>query len=154
MKTLIHWSLGWFTAVAGAWMFESSGPQTVTMSTGTVSFGPLTVKAPATARSVSGRLIAPASVDQGMLFAVHGGMVVNAMPIDGLLTGGTPTTYFLNDLPGGSSADPFPQGIYSIEAFAWSASTPTNVAISVPRTADLTRGDDSNVNVNLWQIGP
>jgi hypothetical protein len=148
---------GSFTAIASALMYSPSTPQLVTASTNTISFGSLTVKSPATARSVSGQLIVSGptkSVNQGILFAVNGGMVVNAISIDGLLSGGTPTNYIMNNLPGGSAAVPSPLGIYSIEAIAWSSVTPTAVAVSIPRTADLRTGDAANVNINLWQIGP
>jgi len=145
---------GSFTAIASARMYDPSGPVPVTAATGTVSFGPLMVTAPAMARSAAGRITGPVSVDQGILFAVQGGMVVNTLSINGLLAGGTPADYRIDNLPGGSPADPFPRGIYGIEAFAWSSATPTAMAISIPRTADLRTGDDTQVNVNLWQIGP
>jgi hypothetical protein len=151
---------GTFNAVARALLYEPSADQVVTSTTGTVSFGPLEVKAPAVARTVSGILTRPsissaALLDRGVLFAVHGGMVVNALSIDGLLSGGTPSvSYVMDNLPGGTTALPFPGGLYGVSALAWASGAPGTAAASVPRIADLRTGDDPNADLFLLMLMP
>jgi hypothetical protein len=131
----------------------------VTTSTATVSFGALIVMPPAVPHSVSGtiRKQGPAAtLDKGVVFAVHGGMLLHAMSIDSLLSGGLPAPYSMDGLPGGTAAQPSAGAMYTIEAIAWSTTTPSAPAISLslPRTADLRTGDATGVNLDLLTFTP
>jgi len=151
---------GAFNAVARAVLFEPSSAQVVTSSTGTVSFNDLSVKAPAVTRSVSGLLHrdprpAATTLDRGVLFAVHGGMVVHAMSIDSILSGGTPTAFYtMNNLPGGTSVSPFPWAVYGMDAIAWSSTTPGTAAGAIPHVSDLRTGDDIYGDIYMILLGP
>jgi hypothetical protein len=150
---------GAFTAVAGAAMYLPSDPVAVTSSTATVTFGTLSVMPPAVPRSITGtiRQQGPAAtLNKGVVFAVHGGMLMHAISIDSLLAGGLPASYTLDGLPGGTAAQPLTDAMYTVEAIAWSTVTPSAPAISVamPRAADLSKGDATSVNLDLWTFAP
>ncbi len=139
---------GAYKAAAGAILYDRSAYQTVSSaSTSTVSFGPLSVTAPYQSNTVTGMVSMSTStmngmMDRGVLFAVHGGMIVNAINIGSngggqIVSGGS---YTISNLPGGTAATPLLGAFYGIEAVGWSSSptaTTATRAFSVPQTVDL-----------------
>jgi hypothetical protein len=81
----------------------------------------------------------------GILFAVHGGMIVNTMSVSSQMSsnGGS---YTMPNLPGG-----FPGAFYGVEALGWSS---TSLGIGIPRVADLRNGDDTDVNMQMLMLLP
>jgi hypothetical protein len=152
---------GGFSAAAGA-MLYSREPYTVdsgiiTSGTGTVTFGALSPKSPPSVQggnSIAGTISLPAmgmnNMDQGIIFAVNGGMIVNTISIDGQMmsNGGS---YTMANLPGGSSTTPLPGALYGVEALGWSS---TALGIGLPRIADLRTGDDVDVNMQMLMLLP
>jgi hypothetical protein len=144
--------IGGYIAAADAVLFDRGDYQPVTSSTPSVAIPALTVTSPYQGNSVTGTISMTMPVkmnnrmDKGVLFAVHGGMIVNAMDVGSqMATGGT---YTMNNLPGGSSATPLPGGFYGIEALGWS-STPMPLsmlpyaAVAIPQVVDLRTGSDT-----------
>ncbi len=145
---------GKFSAVADAVLYDRSVSQLVSSATTTVSFGDLTPTAPAMSRSVSGLITMPAGsmgmMDRGVLFAVHDGMIIHAMPIDNEMSSGG--SYAMNNLPGGSPATPLRGAFYGIEAMGWSSSAPVTKAISLPGIADLRTGNASTIDMYMIML--
>lgn len=142
--------VGGYKAAAGAVLYDRSPYQTVSGAP-MVSFGSLTVSSPYQGNAVTGVIsMATATMNntmnRGVLFAVHGGMIVNAINIGSnggggqIVSGGT---YTLANLPGGSVATPLPEALYGIEAVGWSFATSTTRAFAVPQVVDLRAGNDS-----------
>lgn len=144
---------GGYKAIAGAPLYNLSSFVTVTPSANTLSFGTLSVASPATGRSVSGTIMLPETfapgtgLDRGVLFAVHGGMIVNAIKVDSQMASGG--AYTMENLPGGSSLNPLPRAFYGIEAVGWSSSSPATRAISHPKFADLSAADAAGIDLNM-----
>lgn len=145
---------GKFSAVADAVLYDRSASQLVSSATTTVSFVDLTPAAPAISRSVSGTISIPAAgmgmMDRGVLFAVHDGMIVNAVPIDNKMSSGG--DYAMDNLPGGSPAAPLRGAFYGIEAMGWSSSLPAAKAISLPGIADLRTGNASAIDMQMIML--
>jgi uncharacterized protein DUF4382 len=148
--------IGGYTAVADALLFDSSSPVAVTAPTGTVAaltIPALTVSSPYVGNQVTGSITMSASsmnntMDRGVLFAVHRGMIVNAINIGTDIGGGgqmvSGGTYSIASLPGGSAATPLPGAFYGIEAVGWNHLTPRlRKAIGVPQIVDLRSSDDT-----------
>ncbi len=138
--------VGGFMAIANAVLYDRSAPQPVTSGTTTVAFGNLTVQSPWTGNSVMGsiKMITPPkmnnTMDRGVLFAVHGGMIVNAISVDSqMATGGA---YTIMNIPGGSPGNPLVGAFYGIEAVGWSSTDPLAKAVAIPELVDLRTGDD------------
>jgi len=141
---------GNYTAVAGAILFNRSASTPVSSATTTVLFPtPLTAMAPYQGNSVTGSIVMndPSKMnnkmDRGLLFAVHGGMIVNTIGINSqIATGGT---YTMTNLPGGSSTTPLPGAFYGIDAVGWLSTNPTGTykAIAIPQIVDLRTGNDA-----------
>ncbi len=145
---------GGYRAVAGAPLYTidlSSAP--VSSSTGTLSLGMLNVTAPLAARSVSGSIMVPETFapgtgfDRGILFAVHGGMIVNAMNVNAQIASGG--TYTMQNLPGGTAQLPFPRACYAMEVVGWSSANPATRGIAVPRFVNLSTSDAAGIDLNL-----
>ncbi len=137
---------GGYKAAAGAILYDRSAYQTVS-SASVVSFGPLAVSSPYQGNAVSGSIsmAMPAvmnnKMDKGVLFAVRGGMIVNAINVDAqMATGGT---YTMSNIPGGSPATPMPGAFYGIEAVGWTSTLSSYRAIAIPQVVDLRTGDDT-----------
>jgi hypothetical protein len=144
---------GGYKAVAGAPLHDLDlNSEVVTSSTGTLPLGTLNVVAPLAARSVSGSIVVPetlagAGLDRGILFAVHGGMIVNATNVnDQIVSGGT---YTLTNLPGGTLSHPLPNAFYGMEVFGWSSSVPATNAIAIPRFVNLSTADAAHIDLDL-----
>jgi hypothetical protein len=143
---------GGYIAAADAELFDRGDYQAVTASTPSVTIPALTVTSPFQGNSVSGAISMTLPVkmnnkmDKGVLFAVHGGMIVNAMDAGSqMATGGS---YTMTNLPGGSFSVPLPRGFYGIEALGWSStpmpmSTVPYAAVAIPQVVDLRTGDDT-----------
>ncbi len=148
---------GAFTAVAGAILYDPSAPQSVTSGSGTITFPALSPKSPPSVpggNSISGIISKPsgsvaATMDKGLLLVAHGGMIVNAVPVD--LSGGTNTPYAVPNLPGGSPVNPLPLAFYGVDALGWSSTGPA-AAIAVPDIADLRTGDAAGIDMNLIML--
>jgi len=143
---------GSFSAVADAILYNSSAPAVISASTGTVSFGTLSVTSPATAHSISGTISLPSttmamSLKKGVVFAIQGGMIVDSLQVDNQMmsNGGS---YVMTNLPGGTLADPLPGAFYGVEAFGWSSTTAAR-AIAMPGLADLRRGNDTKIDLDM-----
>jgi hypothetical protein len=145
--------LGGFSAVAGAILYDRmAASQLVSSGTTTVSFTtPLTPTAPAVSRSISGMIRVPSmsmgTMNNGVLFAVHDGMIVNTMSVSSQMPGGG--SYTMANLPGGSPTTPLPRAFYGVEALGWS---PTALGIGIPRVADLRTGDDVSVDMLMMML--
>jgi len=144
---------GGYKAVAAAVLYDHSAFVSVSSATGTVSFGSLTVAAPATGRSVTGSILLPETFapgtgfDRGVLFASHGGMIVNAIRVDSQMASGG--TYTMQNLPGGTSMLPLPGAFYGIEAMGWSFASPATRTIAVPQAVDLRSNDANGIDLNM-----
>lgn len=141
---------GVFSAVADAILYTRSTPTLVTSGTTTVAFGTLPVVNVNgwQGNSISGTFNSSMMFTNSVLFAVHGGMIVNAKST---VMGTMPAisngmTYSLSNLPGGSQANQHPLAIYGVEAIGWS---PNSVAIAIPAIADLSSGDAAGVDMNM-----
>jgi hypothetical protein len=88
-------------------------------------------------------------MSKGILFAVHGGLIVNTMSVDSQMSGSG--SYNMPNLPGGSPATPLPGAFYGVEALGWSS---TSLGIGIPRVADLRTGDDTDVNMQMLMLLP
>ncbi len=143
---------GGYIAAADGDLFDRGDYQTITASTSSVMFPALTVSSPYQGNSVTGAISMTMPVrmnnkmDKGVLFAVHGGMIVNAMSVDSqMATGGA---YTMSNLPGGSTVALLPGAFYGIEALGWSStsmpmSTLPYRAAAIPQVVDLRSGNDS-----------
>ncbi len=139
---------GNYGAVADAILFKHSDPIPVTSSTTTVAFTtPLQVVSPYKGNSVTGTITMNNplrmnnKMDRGRLFAVHGGMIVNAVDVSSQMTGTTTNAYSI-DLPGGDAATPLPGAFYGIDAVGWSSTSPLFKAIAIPQIVDVRTGND------------
>jgi hypothetical protein len=150
--------IGGYKAVAGAILFDRFTLSTlVTSSTMTVAFtSPLTVMSPYHGNTVSGSITMSNSMmnnkmDSGLLFAVQGGMIVNAIRVDNQMTGMMSNSYNLTNLPGGTSSNVLPGAFYGIDAVGWTASPSIYKAIALPQIVDLRQGDDT-ANMNMLPL--
>ena len=128
-----------------------------------VTFGTLTVASPWKGNTVTGviSMLSPTKMnnkmDTGVVFAVHGGLIVDAisttrgdMPLSDVNSGGT---YTISNIPGGTTQNPLPSAFYGIDAALWSSTTSTYKAIATtPQVVDLRSGDDiaNLVMLPLW----
>jgi hypothetical protein len=147
---------GSYKAVAGAPLHNIDlSKDIISSDTSTLQFDTLDVVSPLADRTVTGSIrvpetFAPGFLDRGVLFACHGGMIVNAINVnDEMISGGT---YTISNLPGGSPDRPLPGAYYGIEAFGWSSSNPANRAIAAPKVADLTTGDAAGVDLTMEML--
>jgi hypothetical protein len=152
--------VGGYQAVAGAILFDRfTLPTLVTSSTMTVAFtSPLTVMSPYHGNTVTGSIIMSnpmmmnSKLDRGLLFAVHGGMIVNAIDVSSQMTGTTNNAYNLMNLPGGtSSTNVLPGAFYGIDAVGWTSSPSIYKAIALPQIVDLRQGNDA-ANMNMLPL--
>jgi Domain of unknown function (DUF4382) len=152
---------GGFKAAADAFLYDRSGYSSViTAGSPTVTFGPLSVQSPWQGNTIAGSIVMsnPSKMlvlDKGVLFAVHGGMIVNAISIDSLMpTGGS---YTMPNIPSGTAAKPLPLAFYGVEAVSWSTGTmPASMrhykAVAIPAIADLRIGDDTSTNLDMLPL--
>ncbi|HUI66643.1 MAG TPA: DUF4382 domain-containing protein [Nitrospirota bacterium] len=145
---------GGFSAFADAILYDrmASSQQPVSLGTTTVTFAaPLTPTAPAVSRSISGTITVPPMnmMTNGILFAVHDGMIVNTMPVNSQMSGGGSGFYTMANLPGGSSSAPLPEAFYGVEALGWSTTT---IGIGLPRVADLRVSDDTDIDMLMMML--
>jgi hypothetical protein len=144
---------GKFDAFADAILYDRSAvPQLISSVTPTpVSLGALNPTAPAVSRSIGGMINVPSMgmgmMNNGVLFAVHGGMIVNTISVNTQMSGGG--SYTMTNLPGGSPTTPLPGAFYGVEAIGWST---TALGIGIPRVADLRTGDDTSINMLMLML--
>jgi hypothetical protein len=145
---------GQFSAVADAILYDRSASQLVSSGTTTASFSALSPTSPPSVpggNSISGTMNLSLmgmgmTMNKGILFAVHGGMIVNTMQVDNqMMSGGA---YAMNSLPGGSPIAPMPGAFYGVEALGWS-STESTRAVAVPGIADLRTGNATGINMTM-----
>ncbi len=142
---------GGYQAAAGAILYDRSPYEAVSSSSSLVSFGSLTVTSPYQGNTVTGMIsMGPAmtsTMDRGVLFAVQGGMIVNAINIGSNSGGGgqivSGGTYTMSNLPGGSAATPLPGAFYGIEALGWTSTLSSLKAYAIPQVVDLRTGSDA-----------
>ena len=169
--------IGGYQAVAGADIdlyiasgFTGTTHPNIISTAPTVTFEtPLTVVSPWTGNTVTGviSMSSPTAMDNtmdtGVVFAVHGGLIVDTistmrgdLPQSDVATGGS---YTIPNLPGGTSQDPQPTAFYGIDAAFWSSTTtsfeeiaiPNHAAIAIPQIVDLRSGDDT-ANLEMFPI--
>ncbi len=142
---------GRYDAVADAILYTRSTPTLVTSGTTTIAFGTLPVVNVNgwQGNSISGTISSSMTFTNSVLFAVHGGMIVNAMstvmgtmPMPAISNG--MTTYTLSNLPGGSQATPHSVAIYGVEAIGWPPA-----AAAIPALADLSTEDATGIDMNM-----
>ncbi len=153
---------GGYQAVADAILYDqgvfpgSSAPN-VAASAPTVTFGSLSVSSPFTPHSASGTIdmssLSPGMMGQmskGYVFAVHGGMIVNAKDVGTTMMAGG-GSYTMTNLPGGTTTTPHPRAFYGVEAVGWSPVHPFSVrAIAFPPgLADLRTGNASGITMKM-----
>jgi len=85
-------------------------------------------------------------MSNGIVFAVHGGMIVNTIDVGSVM--GMGGTYNMPNLPGGSPTTPLPGAFYGVEALGWSPA----FGIGIPRVADLRTADDTNVDMQMLML--
>ncbi len=149
--------VGNYRAAADAVLYtRGTASALVNSSTGTVSFTALPVTPPYQANTVSGSVVLQNMgmmqnrMNSGLLFAVQGGMIVNA--IDGGSSMGMGGSYSIS-LPGGSPSTPLPGAFYGIDAVGWQAPLPSPYkAIAIPQIVDLRMGNDTATMdmIPLW----
>jgi hypothetical protein len=145
---------GEFSAVADAILYDRSASQLVSSATPTpISFNSLNPTAPAQSNSISGTIKVPSMsmgmMNNGILFAVHDGMIVNTISVSSQMSAGG--SYTMANLPGGSSTTPLPGAFYGVEALGWST---TALGIGVPSVADLRTGDAISVDMLMMMLQP
>jgi len=144
---------GKFNAFADAILYDrSTVPQLISSVTPTpVSLGAINPTAPAVSRSIGGMINVPSMgmgmMNNGVFFAVHGGMIVNTISVNAQMSGGG--SYTMTNLPGGSTTTQLAGAFYGVEALGWS---PTALGIGIPRVADLRTGNDTNVNMQMIML--
>ncbi len=147
---------GNYKAVAGAPLHNLDlSADIVTSATNTLAFGTLNVISPLADRTVTGSIIVPETftpgfLDRGVLFACHGGMIVNAISVDSQMASGG--TYTISNLPGGTDGHQLPGAFYGIEALGWSSGNPANRAAAAPRFANLTTSDAAGVDLTMEML--
>jgi len=145
---------GGFTAVAGAPLHRPAGFLRVNPLNTVIHFGDLDIIPPISANTVSGMLTLPStlegSMDRGIVFAVHGGIVVHAVRADDIIAQGG--EYVLGNLPGGSGEHPLPGARYTIQAVGWSSTDQTVHAASLPEMADLSEGNAEDVMLSMMSL--
>ncbi len=142
---------GAFSAVADAILYDRSVSQIVSSVTPTpISFGQLSPTS-GISRSISGTIRVSSSdmgmMTNGILFAVHDGLIVNTMSVVTQMSGGG--IYTMANLPGGSPTTPLPEAFYGVEALGWSSSA---LWIGFPRVADLRTSDDTGVDMLMMKL--
>jgi hypothetical protein len=159
--------VGGYQAVAGALdalyvrsAFTGTLSPNVTFSAPTVTFGTLAVKPPWHSNKISGVITPRTStglMDTGVAFAVHGGLIVDAistlkgdLPLADIETGGT---YTISNLPGGTAGTPLPFAWYGVDVISWSTTTPTTgVGLAVPAVVDLSTGDATGIDMDMFLL--
>jgi hypothetical protein len=152
-------TVGHFQAVADAILYDRSGwGNLVSASSPTATIMPLSVQSLWSANTISGNITMSNptrmnnKMDNGIVFAVHGGMIVNAIEVNSqMATGGT---YTMPNMPGGTSGSLHPLAFYGVEAIGWSSSPMPGSnklfrAIAIPAIADLRTGDDTSVTMDM-----
>jgi hypothetical protein len=147
--------LGQFRAAADAILYSratytANGSDLISSATTTVSFGMLSPDAPAS-NSISGSISVPSMgmMDTGLLFAVHDGMIVNTIPVDGQMMSGD--SYTMTNVPGGTPTTPLRGAFYGVDALGWSSTTSAK-AIAIPRIADLRTGNAAGIDMNMIML--
>jgi hypothetical protein len=115
---------GTFFAIATAELFNPSPRTDVSSLTPLIAFSPLTISAPATARTISGKVsVKDAGLNQGIMLITHGGALVDTLDLsDKVKVGDNP--YTTGVLPGGTSAAPLSGALYDLFVLGWSAAQP------------------------------
>ena len=150
---------GHYQAVADAILYNRSAwGNFVFASSPTVTITTLSVQSNWSANTISGNIslhnpvIMDGKMDKGIVFAVHGGMIVNAVDVNSQMAVGG--SYTMPNMPGGTPSNPHPLAFYGVEAIGWSSSLmPGSMkryrAIAIPAIADLRTGDDMNVTMDM-----
>ncbi len=154
--------VGKYQAVADAILYDRSAwSNIVSSTTPTVTIPPLSVQSPWAGNTISGSITLNNHMKmdnvmtRGFLFVSHGGMIVSAINVGNqggnqMAMGGT---YTLPNLPGGTTATPFPLAIYGVEAVGWEAAHPRlHKAIAVPAITDIRTGNDAGVDLNMLPL--
>ncbi len=154
--------IGKYQAVADAILYNRSGwSNMVSAASPTVTITPLFVQSSWSANTIAGNITMNnpnkmnGNMDNGIVFAVHGGMIVNAIDVNNQMkTGGS---YTMPNMPGGTTASPHPLAFYGIEAIGWSSSPmmgskKTYRAIAISAIADIRTGNDTGVDMNMMPL--
>ena len=125
-------------------------------------------RAPASDTSIGVRRVPPAPwprtttvppvtapLDNLVVFAIHGGTIVNAQNL-GSVPVSSIVPYAITNLPGGQTGATFLSGVYGISAYGWRTGGTDNVLRigTVAGTADLRTGN-ATVNITMTNVtGP
>ncbi len=150
-KTTPQEGPGAFSAVADAILYDRSASQVISSITPTpISFGQLSPTS-GISRDITGTIrVSPLDMgmmSNGILFAVHDGLIINTMSVGSQMSGGG--IYTMTNLPGGSPPTPLPEAFYGVEALGWSTSA---LWIGIPRVADLRTSDDTGVDMLMMKL--
>jgi len=143
--------------------FTGTTNPNITSSSPTVTFGTLAVVSTYTGNTVAGVISMSSTtkmddaMDTGFVFAVHGGLFVDAistsrgdLPLSDVKSGGT---YTISNLPGGTTLNPLPSAFYGIDAEFWSSSTSTHEAIAIPPiVVDLRSGSTETADLEMFPL--
>jgi hypothetical protein len=151
---------GNYHAVADAILYNRSGwGNLVSASSPTVTITTLSVQSNWSANAISGNIIMSnpnkmgSMMDSGIVFAVHGGMIVNAVDVKSQMTMTNGGAYAMPNMPGGTPSNPHPLAFYGVEAIGWDSLHPRlHRAIAIPAIADLRIGDDTSVNMDMLPL--
>jgi hypothetical protein len=92
-------------------------------------------------------------MDSGIVFAVHGGMIVNAVDVNSQMHMAMGGSYTMPNMPGGTPGKPHSLAFYGVEAIGWDSLHPRlHRAIAIPAIADLRTGDDTNVTMDMLPL--
>jgi hypothetical protein len=150
---------GRYQAVADAILYNRSvWNNFVSALSSTVTITTLSVQSSWSANTISGNITMSnptrmnGKMDNGIVFAVHGGMIVNAVDVSTQMAVGG--SYTMPNMPGGTPGSPHPLAFYGVETIGWSTSLMPNSmrrfrAIAIPAIADLRIGDDTSVTMDM-----
>jgi hypothetical protein len=151
---------GNYQAVADAILYNRSAwGNLISASSPTVTIAMLSVQSSWSANNISGNIIMSnpnkmgGMMDSGILFAVHGGMIVNRVDVSPQMQMATGGVYTMSNMPGGTPGNPHPLAFYGVEAIGWNSLSPRlHRAIAIPAIADLRTGDDTSVTMDMLPL--
>ncbi len=100
---------------------------------------------------ISGTMAVPDNVviDNVVLVAVRGGMIVDRLFMDGPFAGSANAPYSMGNLPGGTAAAPLPKAVYGVHAFGFG---PSGAAFGMADMADLRTGSAGGIGFTFMPM--
>jgi hypothetical protein len=133
---------GGFSAIAEAVLYGRASSVNVSGTTGTTTtFIPNGLAAQPTANSINANITIPpplqTNMNKGYLFITSGGLIIDCYEVDALIAAGG-GSYTVQNLPGGTVANPLPGAYYGLNLLGWGAG---NVSSGSQYHIDLTNGN-------------